>query len=81
MAFNNNEVAVGECCLQKPRFDKVAWSFLDADGFAVVPITMPTRAEFRDDWSNQAFFQKNSGFVYNQPTVLLGMVAFLGPKK
>jgi len=40
-----------------------------------------TRLEFRDDWSNQAFFQKNSGFVYNQPTVLLGMVAFLGPKK
>jgi hypothetical protein len=40
-----------------------------------------TRLEFRDDWSNQAFFQKNSGFVYNQPTFLLGMVAFLGPKK
>ena len=40
-----------------------------------------TRLEFRDDWSNQPFFQKRAGSSYNQPTFLLGMVAFLGPKK
>ena len=40
-----------------------------------------TRLEFRDDWSDQAFFQKGSGFSKNQPTILLGLVAFLGPKK
>ena len=41
-----------------------------------------SRLEFRDDWSNQAFFQKGQGSTgKNQPTVLLGMVAFFGPKK
>ena len=40
-----------------------------------------SRLEFRDDWSNQPFFQKNDGSSRNQPTVLLGMVAFVGPKK
>ena len=40
-----------------------------------------SRLEFRDDWSNQAFFQKGSGSSRSQPTVLLGMIAFLGPKK
>ena len=40
-----------------------------------------TRLEFRNDWSNQPFFQKNSGTSKTQPTVLLGLVAFLGPKK
>jgi hypothetical protein len=40
-----------------------------------------SRLEFRDDWSNQPFFQKRAGSAYNQPTVLLGMVAFFGPKK
>ncbi|MCU1237512.1 MAG: hypothetical protein JWP63_5479 [Candidatus Solibacter sp.] len=40
-----------------------------------------SRLEFRDDWSNQPFFQKRAGSAYNQPTVLLGLVAFLGPKK
>ena len=41
-----------------------------------------SRLEFRDDWSNQAFFQKNNnGSSKSQPTVLLGMVAFFGPKK
>ena len=39
------------------------------------------RLEFRNDWSNQAFFQKNNGYTRSQPTVLLGMVAFFGPKK
>ena len=40
-----------------------------------------SRLEFRDDWSNQAYFQKRAGSAYNQPTVLLGVVAFFGPKK
>ena len=39
------------------------------------------RLEFRDDWSDQPFFQKNGGTAKSQPTVLLGLVAFLGPKK
>lgn len=40
-----------------------------------------SRLEFRDDWSTQPYFQKNSGSSKSQPTVLLGLVAFLGPKK
>ena len=40
-----------------------------------------SRLEFRDDWSNQPFFQKNGGTAKSQPTILLGMVAFIGPKK
>ncbi len=40
-----------------------------------------TRLEFRDDWSNQSFFQTKTGTSKNQPTVLLGLIAFLGPKK
>ena len=40
-----------------------------------------SRLEFRDDWSNQAFFQKGNGNSRSQPTVLLGMIAFFGPKK
>ena len=40
-----------------------------------------TRIEFRNDWSNQSFFEKNGGTSKTQPTVLLGLIAFLGPKK
>jgi hypothetical protein len=40
-----------------------------------------SRLEFRNDWSNQPFFQKGNGNSKSQPTVLLGMIAFLGPKK
>jgi hypothetical protein len=40
-----------------------------------------SRLEFRHDWSNQYFFQQGSGFANSQPTILLGMVAFFGPKK
>jgi len=40
-----------------------------------------SRLEFRNDWSNQAFFQKGNGYSKSQPTVLLGMIAFFGPKK
>lgn len=40
-----------------------------------------SRLEFRDDWSNQPFFQKNGGTSKNQPTILLGLVAFVSPGK
>ena len=39
------------------------------------------RLEFRNDWSNQPFFQKGNGRSKSQPTALLGMIAFFGPKK
>ena len=43
---------------------------------------MLARAEFRNDWSDQPFFEKQHGqFGKTQPTALLGIVAFLGPKK
>ena len=40
-----------------------------------------SRLEFRDDFSNQPYFQKNAGTAKSQPTILLGVVAFVGPKK
>jgi hypothetical protein len=40
-----------------------------------------SRLEFRHDWSNQPYFQQGSNFVKSQPTILLGVVAFVGPKK
>jgi hypothetical protein len=41
-----------------------------------------TRLEFRNDWSNQPFFEKSGGRTSKtQSTVLLGLIAFLGPKK
>ena len=40
-----------------------------------------SRLEFRNDWSNQPFFQKGNGSSKSQPTGLLGLIAFLGPKK
>jgi hypothetical protein len=40
------------------------------------------RGEFRNDWSDQPYFSKEGGMVgKNQPTALLGVIAFLGPKK
>jgi hypothetical protein len=70
--------------------------FDDKDGFSTgVPQTIKeatltgeykfnswlmSRLEFRDDWSTQSFFEKGSGTSKNQPTFLLGMVAFHGPK-
>jgi hypothetical protein len=39
------------------------------------------RLEFRNDWSNQAFFQTSNGSSKSQPTALLGLIAFFGPKK
>jgi hypothetical protein len=41
-----------------------------------------TRLELRDDWSGEPFFRKGQGNTSrNQPTVLLGMVAYFGPRK
>jgi len=40
-----------------------------------------TRLEFRNDGSNQPFFQKDSGTSKNQPTILLGLVAYIAPQK
>ena len=44
---------------------------------------LTTRLEFRDDWSSQPFFEDSQGIMSkkNQPTVLLGMIAYFGPKK
>jgi Putative beta-barrel porin-2, OmpL-like. bbp2 len=42
-----------------------------------------SRAEFRNDWSNQDFFEKNSNphGAKSQPTALLGLIAYFAPKK
>jgi maltoporin len=40
-----------------------------------------SRLEFRNDWSDQAFFENSKSGSKTQPTFLLGMVAFFGPKK
>jgi hypothetical protein len=42
-----------------------------------------SRLEFRDDWSDQRFFERKSGQEpsKSQPTVLLGVVAYFGPSK
>ncbi len=43
---------------------------------------LTSRLEFRDDWSSQPFFEtSNGGLSKNQPTILLGMIAYFGPKK
>jgi hypothetical protein len=40
------------------------------------------RAEFRTDWSDRAFFQRGPGLTgRSQPTALLALVAFFGPKR
>ena len=42
-----------------------------------------SRAEFRTDWSNKPFFEKNNQpeGSKTQPTLLLGMIAYFAPKK
>jgi hypothetical protein len=42
-----------------------------------------TRAEFRTDWSNQPFFEKSDQpkGSHVQPTALLGLIAYIAPKK
>jgi hypothetical protein len=41
-----------------------------------------SRFEFRNDWSDQAFFETQSpAGSKNQPTVLFGLIAYLAPKK
>jgi hypothetical protein len=72
--------------------------FKDADGFSTgtvqnlkeVTLTadyklqswLLARGEFRNEWSNQSFFDKGNGqFGRTQPTIMLGLVAYLAPKK
>jgi hypothetical protein len=41
-----------------------------------------TRIEYRHDWSNEEFFERGStGSSKHQDTVLIGFVAFFGPKR
>ena len=40
-----------------------------------------SRVEFRNDWSNQPVFQSGSGTAKTQPTILMALIATLGPKK
>ncbi len=40
-----------------------------------------SRVEFRNDWSNQPFFQEDNGNAKSQPTVLAGLVVYFAPKK
>jgi hypothetical protein len=42
-----------------------------------------TRAEFRTDWSDKPFFEKQNqpNGATSQPTVLLGLIAYIAPKK
>ena len=42
-----------------------------------------TRAEFRTDWSDKPFFEKKNqpNGATTQPTVLLGLIAYIAPKK
>jgi hypothetical protein len=42
-----------------------------------------TRAEFRTDWSNKPFFERNNqpNASKTQPTVTLGLIAYVMPKK
>jgi hypothetical protein len=87
--------ALGKKCAVAGRLEY----FNDMDGFstgtvqAVKEFTLTgeykpaawlmTRLEFRNDFSNQYFFEKSGGggLSKSQPTILLGLVAFLGPKK
>jgi hypothetical protein len=39
------------------------------------------RLEFRNDWSDKAVFERGSGVAKSQPTILLGVILALGPKK
>ena len=41
-----------------------------------------SRLEFRNDWSDVPFFQTSKpGGSKTQPTVLLGLIAYIAPKK
>ena len=42
-----------------------------------------SRLEFRNDWSDKPFFQKNNqpNGARSQPTALLGLIAYIAPKK
>jgi len=42
-----------------------------------------TRTEFRTDWSDHGFFEKKgqTNGAKSQPTILLGLIAYIAPKK
>ena len=42
-----------------------------------------SRAEFRTDWSNKPFFEKNNqpNASKTQSTLMLGLVAYVAPRK
>ena len=41
-----------------------------------------TRLEYRRDWSDVAFFERGlNGLHKSQTTLLVGLVAYFGPKK
>ena len=41
-----------------------------------------TRLEYRRDWSDKSFFERGgTGTSKNQNTILIGFVAFFGPKR
>jgi hypothetical protein len=44
-------------------------------------VNLLSRLEFRDEWSNQPFFQNNGGTSKNQPAVLPGLIAYIAPNK
>jgi len=39
------------------------------------------RLEFRNDWSDKPVFERGSGVAKSQPTILLGVILSVGPKK
>jgi hypothetical protein len=40
-----------------------------------------TRGEFRTDWSDKPFFENQGSTTKTQPTLLLGLIAYIAPKK
>jgi len=41
-----------------------------------------TRLEYRRDWSDAAYFERGTGGTHkSQTTLLVGLVAYFGPKK
>src|SRR5947207_9593904 len=45
VAFDDDKIGVGKCCLQKARHQKVSRSFFYADPLALVPVGMPARVQ------------------------------------
>ncbi len=83
--------------LKKFAFASRAEWFDDYDGFSTgttqsmkeITLTgeykpadwLVSRVEFRNDWSDKNVFEKGRFLTKSQPTILLGIVAYFGPKK